>query len=169
MRQGWLLLWMVCSEGGATFQWAFRAGICKGTFKIVSGEVLWSVRGSYKLIWGPPLPNVARHSWWWPSTVTSSIDRALCQFSTLLLILTLFPNLTFSLITRDFHRIFATGAARQQMTLTPPDTWSCLTFGLASVLMLRRSLLNLSCLRTFEFRTSLGTSVFASLHLFWGY
>ena len=28
-------------------------------------------------------------------------------------------------------------AASQQRTLTPPDTWSCPTFGLASVLMLR--------------------------------
>ena len=46
--------------------------------------------------------------------------------------------------------------------LTPPDTWSCPTLELTSVLMLRpTSLLNLSCFRTFEFRTSLGTSVFA--------
>ena len=36
-----------------------------------------------------------------------------------------------------FHRTFATGAACQQRTLTPPDTWSCPTLGLASVLMLR--------------------------------
>ena len=44
---------------------------------------------------------------------------------TLLLILTLLPNLTFYLIVRGFHRTFATGAACQQRTLTPPDTWSC--------------------------------------------
>ena len=56
---------------------------------------------------------------------------------TLLLILTLLPNLTFYLIVRGFHRTFATGAACQQRTLTPPDTWSCPTLGLASVLMLR--------------------------------
>ena len=31
----------------------------------------------------------------------------------------------------------ATGAACQQRTLTPPDTWSCPTLGLACVLMLR--------------------------------
>ena len=36
-----------------------------------------------------------------------------------------------------FHRTFSTGAACQQRTLTPPDTWSCPTLGLASVLMLR--------------------------------
>ena len=69
--------------------------------------------------------------------VTPSIDRALHQFLTLLLILTLLPNLTFYLIARGFHRTFATGAACQQRTLTPPDTWSCPTLGLASVLMLR--------------------------------
>ena len=101
--------------------------------------MLWSVRGSYQTIWGPPLPTVTRHSGWWPSTVTSSIDQALHQFLTLhvLLFLTLLPNLTFYLIARGFHRTFATGAACQQRTLTPPDTWSCPTFGLASVLMLR--------------------------------
>ena len=63
--------------------------ICKGTFEIVSKEVLWSVRGSCQTIWGPPLPNVTRHSGWWPSTMTPSIDQALNQFLTLLLILTL--------------------------------------------------------------------------------
>ena len=54
-----------------------------------------------------------------------------------LLILTLLPNLTFYLIVWGFHRTFATGAACQQRTLTPPDTWSCHTLGLACVLMSR--------------------------------
>ena len=104
----------------------------------VSKDVLWSVRGSYQTIWAPPpLPNVTRHSGWWPPTVTPSIDQTLHQFLTLLLILTLLQNLTFYLIARGFHRTFATGAACQQRTLTPPDTWSCSTLGLASVLMLR--------------------------------
>ena len=66
--------------GRCDFPISFRAGICKGTFEIVSKEVLWSVRGSYQTIWGPPLPNVTRHSGWWPSTVTPSIDQALHQF-----------------------------------------------------------------------------------------
>ena len=78
-----------------------------------------------------PLPKVTRHSGWWPSTVTPSIDQALLQFFTLL------PNLTFYLIARGIHRTFAKGAACQQRTLTPPDTWSCPTLGLASVLMLK--------------------------------
>ena len=55
----------------------------------------------------------------------------------LLLIWTLLPNLTFYLIARGFHRTFATDAVCQQRTLTLPDTWSCPTLGLASVLMLR--------------------------------
>ena len=55
-----------------------------------SREVLWSVRGSYQTIWGPPLPNVTRHSGWWPSTVIPSIDQALHQFLTLLLIQTFY-------------------------------------------------------------------------------
>ena len=57
--------------------------IYQGTFEIVSKEVLWSVRGSYQTIWGPPLPNVTRHSGWWPHTVTPSIDRTLHQFLTI--------------------------------------------------------------------------------------
>ena len=60
---------------------------------------------------------------------------------------------TFYLIVQGFHRTYATGAACQQRTLTPPDTWSCPTLGRD------QSLLNLSCLRTFEFWTSLGTSL----------
>ena len=47
------------------------------------------------------------------------------------------PNLTFYQIARGFHRTFATGAACQQRTLTPLDTWSYPTLGLASGLMLR--------------------------------
>ena len=54
-----------------------------------------------------------------------------------LLIWALLPNLTFYLIMRGFHRTFATGAACQQRTPTPPDTWSCPTLGLACVLMSR--------------------------------
>ena len=72
------------------------------------------------------------HPWW------SSIDQALHQFLTRLLIWTLLLNLTFYyLIARGFHRTFAMGAACQQRTLSPPDTWSCPTVGLARVLMLR--------------------------------
>ena len=69
--------------------------------------------------------------------MTHSIDQTLHQVLTLLLIWTLLQILTFYPIVRGFHGTFATGAACQQRTLTPPDTWSCPTFGLASVLMLR--------------------------------
>ena len=82
-----------------------------------------------------------------------------------LLIWTLLPNLTFYLIVWGFHRTFATGATCQQRTLTPPDTWSCPTLGLACVLMSRPISPNLSCFRTFEFRTSRGTSVLLWLNL----
>ena len=46
-------------------------------------------------------------------------------------------NLTVYLVVWGFHRTFATGAACQQRTLTPPGTWSCATLGLACVLMSR--------------------------------
>ena len=55
----------------------------------------------------------------------------------LLPIWTLLPNLTVYLIARGFHRTFAMGAACQQRTLTPSDTWCSPTLGLSSVLMLR--------------------------------
>ena len=71
------------------------------------------------------------HLQWHPSLI-----RHFTNFLTLLLIWTLLSNLTFYLFARGFHRTFATGAAYQQRTLTLPDTWSCPTLGLASVLML---------------------------------
>ena len=60
--------------------------------------------------------------------------KTLHQFLTLILISTLLLNFTFYLIVRGIHRTFATGAACQQRTLTPPDTWSCPTLGLTCVL-----------------------------------
>ena len=63
--------------------------------------------------------------WDIPYTVTPSIDLTLHQFVnilpnwTLLSILTLLPNF------ESFQWNIATGAASQQRTLTPPDTWSC--------------------------------------------
>ena len=69
----------------------------------------------------------------------------------------------FYLIMRGFRRTFATVAACQQRTLIPPDTWFCPTPGLACVLMSRPIFLNLPCFRTFEVRTSLGTSLFLGI------
>ena len=50
---------------------------------------------------------------------------------------TYLPNVTFYQVAQGIQRTYATGAACQQETLTPLDTLSCLTFGLACVLMLR--------------------------------
>ena len=78
--------------------------------------------------------------------------------------LDLITEFDFYLIARGFNRIFATGAACQQRTLTPPDT----TLGQDPrwfVLFLQvfycwdQSLLNLSCFRTLSFEHTLGTSV----------
>ena len=54
-----------------------------------------------------------------------------------ILIWTFLPNLTFNLTVQGFHGTYATGAACQQRTLAPLDTWSCPTMGLACVLMSR--------------------------------
>ena len=60
-------------------------------------------------------------------------------------------NTDFDLIT-EFWRFpwnIATGAASQQRTLTPPDTWSCPIWDLHLFKCWDHSFLNLSCLRTF--------------------
>ena len=91
------------------------------------------------------------HKQWYPPSI-----RHYTNFWPLL-IWTLLPNLTFYLIVLGFRRKFATGATCQQRTLTPPDTWSCPTLGLACVLCRGQCLLNLSCFRTSEFPISLGS------------
>ena len=115
---------MVYSAGDATFQYASRAGICQGTFEIVSKGVLWSVRGSYQTIWGSPLP----YTTFWRMTiyiVTFSIDETLHQFLTLYWSGPYNRIWLWHLIVWGFHRTFTTVAACQQRTPTPPDTWSC--------------------------------------------
>ena len=57
-------------------------------------------------------------------------------FLTLLLIWT-FYRIDFLSNCERFPWTFAMGSACQQRTLTPPDTWSCPTLGLACVLMSR--------------------------------
>ena len=119
------------------FNKLLRQGYVKERLKSSLRKVYGRYREFYQTIWGSPLPNVTRHSGGWPYTATPSIDETLHQFFTLYWSGPL-PNLTFYLIMWGFHRTFATGAACQQRTLTPPDTWSCPTFGLACVLMSRQ-------------------------------
>ena len=112
-------------------------GYVKEQFEIVSKEVLWSVRGSYQTIWGSRVSRMLHdildddHIQWHPTLIGHYTNFWP------LLIWTLLPNLTFYLIVQGFHRTYATGVACQQRTLTPPDTWSCPTLGLACVLMSR--------------------------------
>ena len=56
-------------------------------------------------------------------------------------------------------KVWLPGVACRQGMLTPQDTWSWPTLGLASVLMLRPIPPELVLFPDFEFRTSLGTSV----------
>ena len=105
--------------------------------EIVSEEDLWSIRGSYQTIRVPPSPECYTTSWMMTIYSDTLHWSGISPILTLLLIWTSLPNMTFYLITRGFHRTFATNAACQQRTLTPPDTWSCPTLGFASVLMLR--------------------------------
>ena len=128
-------------------------GICQGTFEIVSLEVLLSARGSYQTIWSS-LSRMLHvhdileddHMQWHPylKEITPICDPVTE--------LDLITESDFYQISRGFHRTLATGAPSQQRTVTPPETWSCPTLGLAYVLMLR----------PIEFWTSLGTSILLS-------
>ena len=155
---GLALLMNVLFWGRCDFRISLFAGIFHGRFQIVSKEVLWSVRGSYQTIWDPPLPNVTRHSRWWPHTVTPSFEKNITpifdrHWSEPI------TKFDFYLIVQGFHRTYATGAACQQRTLTPPDTWSCPTLEFACVLMSRPISPELVLSPDFWIRTPLGTSL----------
>ena len=88
-------------------------------YEVPLSRMLHDILDDDHIQWHPPL--IGHYTNFWP-----------------LLIWTLLPNLTFYLIVQGFHRTYVTGAACQQRTLTPPDTWSCPTLGLACVLMSRQ-------------------------------
>ena len=93
---------------------------CYTTFLMMT---IYVGTGSYQTLWGSPLPNVIRHSWWWPYTSVRDLIKhyevllsrmlhdildddhiqwhpplvRLYAIFTLLLIWTLLPNLTFYL------------------------------------------------------------------------
>ena len=95
-----------------------RYGDLTKQYEVPLSRMLHDILDDDHIQWHPPL--IGHYTKFWP-----------------LLIWTLLPNLTFYLIVQGFHRTYATGAACQQRTLTPPDTWSCPTLGLACVLMSR--------------------------------
>ena len=95
-----------------------RYGDLTKQYEVPLSRMLHDILDDDHIQWHPPL--IGHCTNFWP-----------------LLIWTLLPNLTFYLIVQGFHRTYATGAACQQRTLTPPDTWSCPTLGLACVLMSR--------------------------------
>ena len=95
-----------------------RYGDLTKQYEVPLSRMLHDILDDDHIQWHPPL--IGHYTNFWP-----------------LLIWTLLLNLTFFLIVQGFHRTYATGAACQQRTLTPPDTWSCPTLGLACVLMSR--------------------------------
>ena len=95
-----------------------RYGDLTKQYEVPLSRMLHNILDDDHIQWNPSL--IGHYTNFWP-----------------LLIWTSLPNLTFYHIMRGFHRTLATGAACQQRTLTPPDTWSCPTLGLACVLMSR--------------------------------
>ena len=82
-----------------------RYGDLTKQYEVPLSRMLYDILDDDNIQWHPPLR--AHSTKFWP-----------------LLIWTLLPNVTFYLIVQGFHR-----------TLTPPNTWSCPTLGLACVLM----------------------------------
>ena len=121
---------MFYSEGGATFQYASRAGLCQGTFEIVSNEVPWSVRGSYQ--YEVPLSRMLHdifeddHIHW-----HSPLIRHYTNFD-LVIDLDLITEFDFLPNCARFPWNICNGCG-----MPTPNTWSCPTLGLACVLMLR--------------------------------
>ena len=95
-----------------------RYGDLTKQYEAPHSRMLHDILDDNHIQWNPPL--IGHYTNFWP-----------------LLIWALLPHLTFYLFVQGFHRTYATGAACQQRTLTPPDTWSCPTSGLACVLMSR--------------------------------
>ena len=99
--------------------------------EMVIEKVLWAIRGFYQILWTFTLTNLKWHSVAWPYTMTIFIDQTSHKIVTLLL------KSTFYIIMIGLHRRFSTGVTCRQGTLTPPDTWSCLVWGLHIFLGLR--------------------------------
>ena len=108
--------------------------------------------------------HLSRHSGWWPYTVTPSIDQELHQFLTLycygpyyrIWCFTSLREISIEHLQRVRH------ANRGRLLLRTPGPvplWDLQVF-----LCRVQSLLNLSCFRTFLFRTSLVTSGFFFAH-----
>ena len=109
----------------------------EGTFTMDVGWI------SVRLDWITIAMYIRRRYWWRPWEVTDFIKESFT-------------------IVRGFHRTFATGAAFPQRTLTHPDTWACPLWDVHVFQCWDQYLLNLSCFRTFEFRTFFGTSILHS-------
>ena len=88
-----------------------RYGDLTKQYEVPLSRMLHDILDDDHIQWHPPL--IGHYTHFWPS-----------------LIWTLYTNLTFYHIVQGFHRTYATDAACQQRTLTPPDTWSCPTLGL---------------------------------------
>ena len=84
-----------------------RCGDLIKHYEVPLSQMLHDILGHDQIQWHPPLITHLTKSW--PCYRT----RHNCRFWRHYLIL------------GSCHRTFATGAANQQRTLTPPDTWSC--------------------------------------------
>ena len=109
-------------EMGEALQWGKVCNGFSAPLQIFRGEGLQ---------YNTPLPNVTWHSGTWSYTATPSVESLIrhCTKSWRYYrtgpSITVFDVITSTLFWEVFIGHFAMGAASQQTTLTPPDTWSC--------------------------------------------
>ena len=103
-------------------RWKFycRYGDLTKQYEVPLSRMIHDILDDDHIQWYPPL--IGHNTNFWP-----------------LLIWTLLPNLTFYLFVWGFHRTYATVAAYQQRTLTPPGTSSCPFRDFAFVLLVKTS------------------------------
>ena len=103
-------------------------------YELPLSRIFHDILDDNRLQWHPALHQFWPYNWSgpyyriWLYVGVGAFVTGLSQISSLF---------SFYLIARVFHRTFTTGAACQQRTLTPLDTWFYPNLGLASVLMMR--------------------------------
>ena len=150
---------MFYSESDATSCKLLGQGYVQERLKS-SLEVLCLIWGSHQTLKSPPLRMLHDILWHdhiqWQTAVIRHFTKLWPCYRT-------GPYHRFGryyLIPRGFHRIFATGAASQQKTLTSPDTWYCGACICSNVETIHSWTCNV--FGPFEFRTSLGMSILLS-------
>ena len=126
------------------------------TLEMVIQKILWSIRGSYSVIWKLPLTNVKCHSDPRPATANSIPIRLLTNF------ITMIPNLTFTEL-RVVSMEHLQGMWHASWDRLPFQTSGSVPFG--TYLCSKQVLPNLCLFSTFHLKYPSVLSRFCLLHV----